>query len=100
MFRSTVNRGFQMTFKNGVEISVQFGTGNYCSNRDINKPYGYELGFETYDCDNAEVAIFNGSDNITGVYADSIGEKLGSLEAFSNKDTEFVSQAMEWCRNY
>jgi hypothetical protein len=27
------NKGFQMKFKNGNTISVMFGAGNYCSNR-------------------------------------------------------------------
>ena len=33
-FVSTENRGFQLTFDNGWTISVQFGKGNYCSNRN------------------------------------------------------------------
>lgn len=28
-------KGFQMTFENGWTVSVQFGRGNYCSNRDL-----------------------------------------------------------------
>jgi hypothetical protein len=31
-FKSTENKGFQMTFENGWTISVQFGYGNYCDN--------------------------------------------------------------------
>jgi hypothetical protein len=31
-FKSTNNKGFQMTFENGWTISVQFGYGNYCDN--------------------------------------------------------------------
>jgi hypothetical protein len=27
------NTGFQITFENGWTVSVQFGRGNYCSNR-------------------------------------------------------------------
>jgi hypothetical protein len=30
---STLNKGFQITFDNGITVSVQFGMGNYCSNR-------------------------------------------------------------------
>ena len=33
MFKSTHNRGFQMTFQNGITISVQFGTDHYCEHR-------------------------------------------------------------------
>ncbi len=31
-----VAKGFQITFANGLMLSVQFGSGNYCKNRDIN----------------------------------------------------------------
>lgn len=28
------NKGFSITFANGVRVSVQFGSGNYCDNYD------------------------------------------------------------------
>lgn len=31
-FNSTSNKGFNMTFANGITASVQWGTGNYCDN--------------------------------------------------------------------
>lgn len=34
MFNITGSKGFQITFENGCTISVQFGPGNYCQNRD------------------------------------------------------------------
>ena len=42
MLRS-VNKGFQLTFANGLTASVMFGFGNYCSNRhkqDCQTPNG------------------------------------------------------------
>jgi len=33
MFRINDNKGFQITFPNGYTVSVQFGPGNYGSNR-------------------------------------------------------------------
>ena len=33
MFRTTNNKGFQVTFPNGLTLSTQFGRGNYCENR-------------------------------------------------------------------
>ena len=33
-FASTLRKGFHMTFENGLTISVQWGAGNYCDNRD------------------------------------------------------------------
>lgn len=44
MFRINDNKGFQVKFDNGYTVSVQFGPGNYGSNRNldfvenINKP--------------------------------------------------------------
>lgn len=35
MFISNDNKGFCLKFENGYNISVQWGKGNYCSNRDI-----------------------------------------------------------------
>lgn len=32
-FTSTQRKGFHMSFKNGLTVSVQFGAGNYCDNR-------------------------------------------------------------------
>jgi hypothetical protein len=42
--------GFSMTFKNGWEISVQFGDNHYCSNRAKRTP--------SRKSETAEVAIF------------------------------------------
>lgn len=42
------HKGFQMTFKNGYTVSVQWGDVNYCSNRNKG---------DSDVCSNAEVAI-------------------------------------------
>ena len=34
-FEISNNKGFQITYKNGYTVSVQFGGGNYCTNRDL-----------------------------------------------------------------
>jgi hypothetical protein len=36
MFCICEGKGFQMTFENGVTLSVQFGPANYCENRNVN----------------------------------------------------------------
>ena len=35
MLRINDNKGFQITFDNGYTVSVQFGPGNYGSNREL-----------------------------------------------------------------
>lgn len=34
MFKITAGKGFHVTFPNGLTVSVQWGYGNYCDNRD------------------------------------------------------------------
>ena len=54
MFSITDNKGFQISFKNGYSVSVQFGGGNYCSNRDLPiKDWGKAVP----DSDTAETAL-------------------------------------------
>lgn len=54
MFSITDNKGFQISFKNGYSVSVQFGGGNYCSNRDIPMK---DWGKNVPDSDTAETAL-------------------------------------------
>lgn len=56
MFKSTLNKGFQITLDNGITVSVQFGKGNYCERREIGS---YEESSETTACKDAEVAAWN-----------------------------------------
>lgn len=56
MLKSTENKGFQLTFTNGYTISVQFGRGNYCMNRNTEKRPMTE---DTFDCRDAEVAVWD-----------------------------------------
>jgi len=60
MFKITGHRGFQVTFKNGWTVSVQFGGGHYCDNYDV------EIGSEKYidmlTSGNAEVAAWDKDD--------------------------------------
>ena len=58
-FKSTNNKGFQMTFENGWTISVQFGWMNYCDNH--NHPDGYQFSQknDTVESNDAEIAIWD-----------------------------------------
>lgn len=60
-FVSTDGKGFQITFANGLTASVQWGFGNYCNNYFKHNLATY---FDNVQCDNAEVAVFNGDDLI------------------------------------
>lgn len=54
-------KGYQMTFKNGYSISVQFGPGNYCERRNAayDAPAKALQNNESWRSETAEVAIFN-----------------------------------------
>ena len=59
-FRITSGKGFQITFDNNVVVSVQFGGGNYCSNKKIK--IGSARTMDIFCCSNAEIAVFRDSD--------------------------------------
>ena len=42
-FISTHNKGFNMTFENGISISVQWGSMNYCERRNYNDDFREEM---------------------------------------------------------
>ena len=66
MFRINDNKGFQITFDNGYTVSVQFGPGNYGSNRQL--------------------------DPMTRDYTDNNGLSATTVEtALMNPEGEFVS---------
>tara|TARA_B100000949_G_C14014100_1_gene338529 strand:+ start:94 stop:423 length:330 start_codon:yes stop_codon:yes gene_type:complete len=60
-FNISSGRGFQMTFKNGYCISVQFGPSSYSERRDaaLNAPLEAASNNESWRSETAEVAIFN-----------------------------------------
>lgn len=65
MFTSTRNQGFQMTFQNGMTISVQFGTGNYCERRSFTTSYRGDMDAATpiITSNDAEIAIWDKDDH-------------------------------------
>ena len=46
------DKGYQLTFANGLLLSVMFGRGNHCANR------GLEIPGTNLACDNAEFAVY------------------------------------------
>ena len=52
-----IGRGFHLVFDNGYTISVQFGFGNYCENRN-RRPISSESPWHLNSTD-AEVAVWN-----------------------------------------
>ena len=53
-FVTTSRNGFQMTFGNGITVSLQWGPGTYCDN----KMRGYEEKDEELSSSTVEIAAF------------------------------------------
>jgi len=98
MFRINGGKGFQVTFKNGVTVSVQFGVGNYC--KDYNKfPVIEDYIKESKEqaengSPNAEIAIFNKDGWLTKEFKDDGDDVLGY------KTPEQVLKALNWAKKY
>ena len=83
-FQSTENKGFQLTFSNGLTISVQFGKANYCSNRNKEND-----AFVT-ECDNAEVSIWDKDNNVA---------KIGGVECLGWVNADDVAEWINKTKN-
>lgn len=60
-FVSTMRKGFQMTFENGLTASIQWGAGNYCDNHF---PADLDFTFsKDAQSDTAEIAVWDAKDN-------------------------------------
>lgn len=94
------NKGFHITFSNGVTLSTQIGGGNYCDN------YNFQIGEErdTYkmQCANAELAIWkNGGEWITKqMYEEIFPEEDYCGDAIGHIDIEKWLKIVEWCKNW
>ena len=65
MFTVIAEKGFQLSFENGITISVMFGSGNYCENKSIQfKTSGFD---EVHKSKDAEVYAWKGDDNVPTV---------------------------------
>lgn len=75
-FKSTMCKGFTMTFANGLTASVQWGFGNYCDNH-----HNIDLAFNDTDIESstAEVAVFHGKRNMIDVNH-FLPKELGSCD--------------------
>ena len=98
MFGSTYNRGFHMTFANGITISVQFGHGNYCERNEFNPNVNADMENDATQSKNAEVAVWRGDmEWVTKeAYSDTFGESL-SDDVEGYETPERVAELISWC---
>lgn len=90
-FNSTSNKGFNMTFANGITASVQWGTGNYCDNY-FSKDFSFS---KEASSNTAEVAAWNENDEwVTNKFCDICDDVAGYLSP------DEVLQFLNSCANY
>ena len=59
MIRTRTKKGFSLTFANNWTISVQFGYGNYCQNKNHPAGVGLETQEGLLESIDAEIAIWD-----------------------------------------
>ena len=100
----TNGKGFAITCDNGVLVSVQFGTGNYCDAREAGRslmnggnPYA-SAAVSNHQCENAEIAVIFadgkwhnwGYDDVVGyVAADEVARLIGYCQSWIPGSTFF-----------
>lgn len=90
-FNSTSNKGFNMTFANGITASVQWGAGNYCDNY-FSKDFSFS---KEASSNTAEVAAWNENDEwVTNKFCDTCDDVDGYLSP------DEVLQFLNSCANY
>ena len=59
MITSVENKGLKLTFKNGITISIQIGTMNYCERKSYPSKYRSEMDLSEVSSKDAEIAIWD-----------------------------------------
>ena len=96
--------GFTMTFENGYTVSVRWGWGNYCDNRN-KRPVTYGASncmpplssTEFYECKTAEVAVWNRD----GTFLTPDGKLGGDVLSYRTPEevASFLSEVASWKSN-
>lgn len=85
MFKTTMNKGFHMTFDNGITISVQWGLGNYCESGRLGGLWGDESKQQVWSSADAEIAIWDEhNDWITADVAEMVGMRRPNDEVIGH----------------
>ena len=97
MFKATQNKGFCIKFENGIEVSIQFGNGNYCENRSK------ENNNVITSCVNAEVMAYDEDDNVIlepqgWKTPEEVLELLNDLSSRMSKKEKYLNEI--WHKGY
>ena len=101
-FRITQHKGFQITFPNGVTVSVQFGPGSYCASGRFSS-HGDYLAPETahfWDSPDAEVAVFYTKDKREEWLTSLWPGNPGGQDVIGYQNPLQVLELLNWAAKY
>jgi len=100
MFNSVYNRGFKMTFENGITISVQWGEGNYCEREGWQTDLMADCKKSQTKSTDAEVAIWDDCGNwITKeAFSEVYGKDLDD-EVEGYLTTDQIAELIQWAKS-
>lgn len=98
-FRITGHKGFQVTFPNGVTVSVQFGPGNYCGHYPDMGDWSEPANAREWESGDAEIALFNTDGDWLTKEAclDLTGEEAGD-DVLGYQKPEDVLKYLKWAQ--
>ena len=86
--------GLRIKFKNGYAISVQFGPGNYCHNRNKTEPVEYCITAETAIIDRYDRFVSYKGDHVQGYQ--SPADVLETLNYVAGLHTIAAEDKYQW----
>ena len=107
-FKLTDGRGFHLTFSNGVVLSTQFGTKNYCDNYDYPAtpiPYSHKAHLENIlnmpGSSNAEIRILSADKVLTNTMLREFKRSFDPDDnVIGNVTFDEWIDIVNWCNNY
>ena len=93
MFESNVNKGVNMKFQNGYEVSIQFGQNNYCTtiSQSLERTISTSAEMAVYDHNNKMIEVFpsygGNTDSVEGwLGTDEVARIISIVANASNRE--------------
>ena len=93
MFESNMNKGVNMKFQNGFEVSIQFGQNNYCTtiSQSLERTISTSSEMAIYDHNNKMIEVFpsygGNTDSVEGwLGTDDVARVISIVANASNRE--------------
>jgi len=93
MFESNMNKGMNMKFQNGYEVSIQFGQNNYCTtiSQSLERTISTSAEMAIYDHNNKMIEVFpsygGNTDSVEGwLGTDDVARVISIVANASNRE--------------